>query len=482
MSSTHTNGTWVFSFVAFALFLVGAPTLAAQGEDPDLVTAVLRGDAGTVRELLQNNGEVNDSQVDGTTALMLAAERGDMAMIEMLLSAGASVNHVNEFGATALSVASASGGRELVRRLLEAGADPDAALLSGETPLMTAVDNGNSNAVRVLLDHGSNVNATESNGGQSVLMWAAAGQHGDIVKTLLAHGADIQTRSKGDFSALLFAAQQGDVETGSLLLDSGADVNNTWQAGPMSALMIASAGGHYGFSTLLLDRGADPDLTDARGYTALHHAALDPTKVKLLEALIAGGAQLDPRTTRDSPRNTYSGVSMKGATPLFLAASTGNVKAVRALIAGGADPFLTTDDGTAPLHVGAGVGPALGRFYTERMKRDALEIVRLLVELGADVNAAGEHAWTALHGAAYMGIDPVIQYLVDQGADLDVFDEYGQTPLSIANAAITVGVNDYYYQSSRIVHQSTVDLLLKSGATPLEDSGVQILSNFYRLP
>jgi hypothetical protein len=63
---------------------------------------------------------------------------------------------------------------------------------------------------------------------------------------------------------------------------------------------------------------------------------------------------------------------------------------------------------------------------------------------------------------------------------MEVFDEYGQTPLSIANAVITVGIKDYYYQSSRVVRKSTSDLLLKLGATPLEQSGVQILDLFYK--
>ena len=56
----------------------------------------------------------------------------------------------------------------------------------------------------------------------------------------------------------------------------------------------------------------------------------------------------------------------------------------------------------------------------------------------------------------------------------------GQTPLSIANAVITVGSKDAYYQSSRVVRKSTSDLLLKLGATPLSESGVQILDLFYK--
>jgi len=102
------------------------------------------------------------------------------------------------------------------------------------------------------------------------------------------------------------------------------------------------------------------------------------------------------------------------------------------------------------------------------------------VGLGADVNSAGEHGWTALHGAAYKGVDGVVQFLIEHGAHIDVFDEYGQTPLSIANAVITLGSKDAYYQSSRVVRKSTSDLLLKLGARPLSESGVQIFDRFYK--
>ena len=155
---------------------------------------------------------------------------------------------------------------------------------------------------------------------------------------------------------------------------------------------------------------------------------------------------------------------------------------MRALVAGGADPFITTDERTAPLHVATWGGDPYFRDWTDEEKKNLFEITKLLVGLGTDVNSAGEHGWTALHGAAYKGVDSVVQFLVEKGAKMEVFDEYGQTPLSIANAVITVGSRDAYYQSSRVVRKSTSDLLLKLGAKPLAESGVQILDLFYKQP
>ena len=469
------------AFVSLCL-LVSGPVPAAWSADVRLLDAVRNGDPKAVRELLKNHADVNAAQPDGSTALVLAADRNDLEVADLLIRAGASVNAANEYGATALYVACASGNIAMIQLLLEAKANPNASLVSGETPLMTAVDKGNLDAARALLEHEAEVNLKESKGGQTALMWAVANKYPEMVKLLVEHGADVGARSNGDFTPLLFAAQQGDVESGRILLGAGADVNESRKKDRMTVLMVAAASGNEKFSVLLLDKGANPNLIDESGYTALHYAASGEKTVELVKVLLAHGADPNARTTKDSRTNSTSGVSLKGATPLLLAASLGNVETVRALIAGGADAFITTDEKTAPLHVATWGGNPYARDWTDEEKKNLLEITRLLVELGADVNSAGEHGWTGLHGAAYKGVDSVVQFLVEKGAKIEVFDEYGQTPLSIANAVITVGVKDAYYQSSRVVRKSTSDLLLKLGAKPLANSGVQILDLFYKQP
>jgi ankyrin repeat protein len=324
------------------------------------------------------------------------------------------------------------------------------------------------------------VNRRETRGGQNALMWAAANRSPALVKLLVESGADVRARSKGDFTALLFAAQQGDVESARLLLGAGADVNERSGGDRKTALMIATASRHVPLSALLLETGADANAIDAGGFTALHYAALDADGAAMVRALLANGASPNPRTTRDSREYVYAGVNLTGATPLFLAASRGHAETIHALVAGGADPFMTTDNGTAPIHVAPWGGSPYFRDWTEDEKKSLLDVTRLLLDLGADVNSTGEHGWTALHGAAYKGVDAVVQLLVDRGAKLDVFDEYGQTPLSIASAVITARSKDAYYQSSRVVRRSTVDLLLKLGARPLGESGVEIYDLFYK--
>ena len=64
---------------------------------------------------------------------------------------------------------------------------------------------------------------------------------------------------------------------------------------------------------------------------------------------------------------------------------------------------------------------------------EVLEAVKMCVELGNDVNAANHLGETALHGAAFRGVNAIVEYLVDQGARLDASDTRGWTPLAIAN-------------------------------------------------
>jgi ankyrin repeat protein len=466
--------------VAFLSILALWITPARAVADERLLDAVSKGDLRAVRERLASRADVNTAQPDGSTVLMLAVERNQVEIADLLIQARADVNARNEYGATALFVGSTGGNVTLIGRLLAAKADPNVPLLSGETPLMTAIDNGHLEAARVLLEHGADVNAKDTNGGQTALMWAAANKSPALVRLLLDHRADVRPRSKGGFTALLFAAQQGDVESGRSLLQAGADANERSDKDRKTALMVATASGNQGFSVLLLENGADSNLADEGGFTALHYAASDPKGAALVRTLFTHGAQPNPRTTRDSREYVYAGVNLTGATPLLLAASLGNVETARALVAGGADPFLATEKGTAPLHVASWGGSPYFRDWTEDEKKNLFEMTKLLVELGADVNSTGEHGWTALHGAAYKGVDAVVQFLVDHGARTEVFDEYGQTPLSIANAVITVGSKDAYYQSSRVVRRSTSELLLKLGARPLSESGVQILDLFYK--
>jgi ankyrin repeat protein len=388
----------------------------------------------------------------------------------------------------------------MVERLLKAGANPNTALLNGETALMTCSRTGDARAINALLSAGANPNAKETAHEQTALMWAASQRHPDAVAALLARGADVNARSRvytqtvtsevtqragreelnytvprGGSTALLFAARVGDAESARLLLEKGADVNDALPNGT-TALVEAAHSGQQALGILLLEKGANPNL-DEVGYTALHAAVLR-SGLDLVKALLAHGANPNARITKGTPvrRNSEDfelPATLVGATPYLLAAKFLEADIMRALAAGGADTRLTMKGGVTPLMAAAGMGASAqadrrglsvldgGKVEDERRVVDAVDAA---LALGADVDAVNDAGDTALHSAAPLGYDRVIERLAAGGAKLSVANKRGQTPLGLLTGKRTENLRAPG-RTNRSTQQSTIDLLRKLGAT-----------------
>jgi ankyrin repeat protein len=159
----------------------------------------------------------------------------------------------------------------------------------------------------------------------------------------------------------------------------------------------------------------------------------------LIEALIDRGANPNVRMKEVPPirramlrvTGSLSWVDFTGQTPFLTAALSGDLRVMRLLLAHGADPHIPTIAGTTALMAAAGVNWVVAQTYDEGPKA-LLEAVQLCWELGMDVNAVNSMGLTALHGAANRGSDDIIRFLVEKGANLDVKDKEGRTPLTWA--------------------------------------------------
>lgn len=456
-----TSGRWMTALTAITL--VSTASLAAVSDRSVLIQAVKNADKEIVRSLVAQDVDVNGRLPDGATALHWAVHLDDLEMADLLIGAGAEVNVTNDYGVMPLSLACTNGSAAMVRRLLTAGADPNAKRPTDETPLMTAARTGKVDAVKALLEHRADVGAAENSRGETALMWAAGEGHADVVRLLAEHGADVRAPSKTGFTPLLFAAQRADRETMRVLLDAGASVNEPASDG-VTALIIASSRRHTAFAEFLLGLGADPNA--GPGYTAMHVVAPQspgmisadggPHKLDFVKLLLAFGADVNARAKR-APR----GVGTQGATPFFLAARVADVALMRLLVNSGADPQIPTIHGTTALMTAAGILGHVGG-EVEIFEEQALQAVKTCVKLGLDVNAANvSHGDTALHGAAYRGREggaSIVQFLVDNGANVNVINKRRYTPLLIAEGLYTS--ND----SSK--NDETAALLRKLGAPP----------------
>ena len=409
---------------------------------------------------------------DGTTALHQAVHRNDVAAVETLIRGGADVSARTRYGITPLYLACVNGHAAIVDRLLVAGADPNGALPDGETALMTAARTGDVATVKALLAHGADHSAAEPSKGQTAVMWAAAENNAAVVKLLAASGADVRARSKGGaFTPLLFAVRAGHIDASRVLLESGANVNETLPDGT-SALVLAVINAHYELAGVLLDAGADPD-ADGQGWTALHQIAWSrrhnagfnlPGPVQtggldsldLVRRLVERGADVNARQKkepRDGNRNTLNRI---GSTPFLLAAKSADVPLMRVLLEQGADPSITTTNGTTALMAAAGVGIwAPGE--NPGTHEEALAAVKLAFEAGGgrvtDVDKEGE---TALHGAVYRGgAIPVIEFLIEKGAAFDVRNKRGWTPLTAADGVeYTPAVLKRYPEAAALIRRA----------------------------
>jgi len=106
----------------------------------------------------------------------------------------------------------------------------------------------------------------------------------------------------------------------------------------------------------------------------------------------------------------------EGATPLMRATKANDLPIIRALLEGGADPTLTLVDQT-----------------NAAMMANNLDVIKLMVEHGVDVNAFNTNGQTLAHNAAGRGGNAILQYIAEKGARLDKKDKQGRTPLDIAS-------------------------------------------------
>ena len=477
-----------------AFWALGAAAAAAQ--DLRLVTAAADQDREAVLALLDDGADVNAARPDGATALLFSAHWDDVELAKRLLEAGAGVNAADDHGVTALERAAENASCAMVEMLLAAGADVNARQMSGLTPLMTAARTGSADVTRALIAGGANVNAVVTATGSTALMWAVSEPHPEIVRVLLAAGAEPRASTRKGFTPLMYAARNGDIATAAVLIASGSDVNEP-SADGTHVLPFSIVSGRDAFALYLLEQGADPN-GEMGGVAALHAAAGNVSpwllewyrrhgrnrlyaglggprlgaarRLALVEALLARGADPNRRITAWAMIMNYIGYprkgafepfacgtgDLRGATPLWVAAydmngargqahvfavmpsaTTTGVDVMRALLDAGADLHLTTSDGTNPLMAAAGLGPAT---YTPReprgvRARSSERAVEFLHGAGADINATNEANFTALHGAAFRGMNEVIDYLVANGADIDARDFRGRTAYRMAEGS-----------------------------------------------
>jgi ankyrin repeat protein len=298
-------------------------------------------------------------------------------------------------------------------------------------------------AATALLDAGADPNTGFWTTGQfperETALYGAAGvaHHAELTRLLLERGAD-----PNDGEAVYHSPESYDTAAMKLLVETGK-----LTAENLALMLIRKHDWHdYEGAKYLLERGADPNYQRGRGWIAIHHAIARNNSLAIIELLLDHGA--DPMVRKDGAtaieRATRKGrgdllalfsrrgfrIELRGVDRLIAACATDDASAVREIQQ--REPQLVNEllaQGPTLLSEFAGTWNTAG--------------VRQLLELGVPVNApyAGDGYFdiardsTALHVAAWQSRPDLVQLLIERGADVNATDGKGRTPLVLAHKA-----------------------------------------------
>jgi uncharacterized protein len=527
---------------------------AAQADGATaLQWAAYRNDLDVADMLLAAGANPKTPNRDGFTPLILASINGSGPMVAKLLAAGADPNERDPNQDTPLMFASRNGNVDAIKALLDKKADVSVKeKLRGTTALMWASEQRHPEAVKALIAAGADVSATSNfdtkgakaylapfvgdrqncylDGGVTGACGAAARrgaatggrnrggakggdagvgaeaevdvQAADEAAAVASFGRQNDTEG-GGLTPLVFAARQDCLECARVLLDAGANVNQTTHYG-WTALLTATQNRHYKLASYLLEKGANPNISNNGGWSPLYLATdnrnieggdyparkPDMDHLDFIKTLINKGANVNvrvcgirstPTTCVGDSTETRTNFTMQwleedGATPFLRASQSGDVELMKLLLAHGADPKIPTSPrNVTALAVASGIGWVEGVTF-EWSPEQTLEAVRMLLDLGIDPNIQDQTGRAALHGAAHKGRNDVIQLLVDRGAKLDLHD-FGSRdtvngdmkgwtwiPLHYAEGLVRVGVQ------SAIAHPETAAFIKKL----MQERGMEI--------
>lgn len=378
---------------------------------------------------------------------------------------------------------------EIVKMFLDNGADIEynVFFLEGETPLLNACRFGELEIVKLLLDYNANVNISVPHNYYPVFDIIEARNLSprtdkDCIKEILTP-LNVALK-KGDYKVVKLILEKISSQSSGLVSEKTIGLTNAFQSGNIDAIRILLDDKELNFSAdikamplliqvivsgkidvakLIIDK-QDINARDIHGLTALSYAALFGHS-SIIKLLIEKGLKVDDK------ENIFK------MTALNFAVKAEHYEATKILVESGADvnytgfdPFgktmlsIAAEDGNNNivkllLDKGAGIN-ALSKNGWTALKRAAdsghVETVKLLLDSRADITIKDVHRMTAFHNAAENGHIEVLKLLLTYGADINEFDGFGCTALYHAS-------NDY----------ETTEFLLKSGAKDICASAEQ---------
>ena len=459
-----------------------------------LLEAAEAGHDEAVQFLLKFIKDVNHCNNKGRTALMLASICGHEQVVQTLISAGANPNIQDNNGYTALMLACDTTSYTIVNYLLQTGANPDIQRDNGDTAIIIACRNNHSDIVKLLLQFNADPFITTRNDDTALtvsvhvnsieivemlldkqaenqksslvvtaLTTACRYGHSQLIISLLMHSLDYFTEE--EFQLFVSSAEGDHISTTSHIFDSSVDINCRL-VNDITPLMIASSCGHTETVEVLLQGGANVNNTDSDGYSPLLYAITGHKSLQVIELLLKFGAQPNVfingqniadkakeegrediyrlleqfnvlNTTQKEKEEDQQLQHSSGylTIPIIEAAKIGNIEVVKLQLKEHVNVNIQDEDGVTALMLASLNGHT--------------QVVELLLKENADVNIQKENGRTALMLASLNGHTKVVELLLKENADVNIQNKEGVTALMAA---------------SQNGHTQIVELLLKENA------------------
>ena len=461
--------------VAHMLIEHGGNVTTTQNKDGEtlLHLASQEGQAEAARMLIERDADVTALNKNRKTPLHLALQKNHAEVARMLIKHSVDVMAQYEDGETLLHLASQLGEVQVARMLIERNADVTAQNMIGETPLHVASSHGQVEVACMLIEHGADVNAQNENGETPLHRASQEGQV-EVACVLIERGADVTVRNKIGDTLLHLVSRREDFKTeiARVLIERGADVTARKEDGENllhlaltpSRRRTRSGSGRCEISTFGVLATSTLPCTSSLSESS-EAQNLTPREVEVARMLIDCGVEVAAQ-------------NMDGETPLLLALTPsyqlsdghltrtvtrgqrGQAEVAHMLIAHGADVTAQNKDGETPLHLALTPSPSYqdpvpyiplfpsshSQKLTQRDLGDVtdVEVVRMLIDRGADVTAKNKDRNTPLHlvltpssrkwsQIMTRGEVEVVRMLTNHGADLTAQNKDGETPLHLAS-------------------------------------------------
>ncbi|KDE76767.1 ankyrin repeat protein [Aspergillus oryzae 100-8] len=403
----------------------GTPIFGALATNSgEAVRAFLTAQAILLVFLIRSDQTHTGSKVHYSRKLLLdAAEMGRQVVVKWLIENGAELE-LGLGSRTPLSYAAGNGHEAVCKLLLENGAEIESKGSYNRTPLSYAAENGHKIVCKLLLESGAELESKDSYN-RTPLSYAAENGYEAVCKLLLENGAEIESKTHQAIARLL--------------IDNGADVNLSGSNG-RTPLSLAAERSNDHIIMMLLEKGAAVEAKDNTGRTPLSWAAESSRNENSIRILLERGAEIESKD--DAGRTPLSWVAGRCKPDAYdfydtsimdaLGISDGenDMNIIKMLLQAGANVESKDINGRTPLSWAA-QGPSekipiqvlpkeqeeghvnLGTYTSTREIRD---IIELLLEAGADLNAKDHHGRTPLRWATDCGNEKVVKLLESAGA------------------------------------------------------------------